>query len=150
MSEFNIDQLLDGTLDDLADLPEYKNIPPGVHRCNINFELKEIGDKKYPAVAVTLTAIETVELPAGATEAAEKGQKSNVLLFLKHEKQTVAMMGQGKFKELMKVLAESFGDKSPRELMELGQGAEILAQTSLRKPKGKDDVYFQLDGITMV
>jgi hypothetical protein len=147
----NIDQLLDGTLDDLADVPEYKDIPAGVHRCNINFELKQVGDKKFSAVQVTLTAIETVELPAGATEGAEKGLKSNVLLFLQHDNPMVAQMGQGKFKEIMKALAASYGDQSPRALMEAAQNSEVLAVTSFRQDKrDKTKQYFQLDGITVM
>ena len=147
----NIDQLLDGTLDDLADVPEYKDIPPGIHKCSINFELKQVGDKKFQAIQVTLTAIETVELPAGATEGAEKGQKSNVLLFLQHDKPTVVQLGQGQFKALMKSLAAAYGDQSPRALMEAAQNSEVLAVTSFRQDKrDKTKQYFQLDGITVM
>ena len=32
MSEFNLDSLLDGTLDALADLPEFKPFPAGTYR----------------------------------------------------------------------------------------------------------------------
>jgi len=149
----NADDLLDGVLDDLADAPEYKDIPAGTHRCNIHFETKpiEIDSKNYTGVQVTLTAIETQELPAGETEGAEKGQKSNILLFLNHPKPIVAQMGQGKFKEFMKSLAAHYGELTPRQLMEAAQGAEVLAVTSFRKDKkDKTKQYFQIDGIAVV
>lgn len=131
----NIDALLDGTLDDLADLPEFKPFPPGVHRGTIKMSVKEIGDKKHKAVEVSLTAAETVETPAGSEEVVSPGQADKVLYFLTHDNPKVAEIGQGQFKELMKSFAEHFGAKSNRELMADAEGAEVMFATALRTDK---------------
>lgn len=147
----DIDSLLDGTLDDLADLPEFKPFPPGAHRCTVSLELKEIGDKKNKAIEVALTAIETVETPAGSDEVVSPGQSDKVLYFLTHDNPKVAEIGQGQFKEMMKSFAEHFGAKSNRELMADAKGAEVLVATSLRTDKNdKTKKYLKIDSLKVV
>lgn len=57
-AEFNLDALLDGTLDDLADVPGFQTFPAGAHKVTINWRKVD----KKPAYSLTMTAIETVEL----------------------------------------------------------------------------------------
>jgi hypothetical protein len=144
----DIDNLLDGTLDDLADLPEFKPFPPGLHLCTVKMEVKEIGDKKHKAVEVSLTAKETLETPAGSDEVVSPGQADKVLYFLTHDNPKVAEIGQGQFKEMMKAFAEHFGAKSNRELMADANGAEVAVATSLRKDKNDPaKKYLKIDAI---
>lgn len=145
----NIDALLDGTLDDLADMPEFKPFPVGAHKCTMKMEVKKVGE--FQAVELGLTAIETVELPAGSTEApVNAGDNTNVLYFLTHSNPKVAELGQGKFKEIMKALAAHFGAKSNRELMADGNGAEVLAVTDVRPNKEKTKTYTDVVSITVL
>lgn len=147
----NIDSLLDGTLDDLADLPEFKPFPPGVHRGTIKLAVKEIGDKKHKAVEVALTAIETIEQPAGSEEVVSPGQSDKVLYFLTHDNPKVAEIGQGQFKELMKSFAEHFGAQSNRDLMAAAEGSEVMFATSLRTDKNdKTKKYLKLDSVKVI
>ena len=151
MSEINmdVDALLDGTLDDLADMPEFKPFPIGSHRAIISMEVKKIGD--FPAVELTLKAIETIELPAGSEEAPlNKDDSTNLAFFLKHSNPKVAEMGQGQFKEIMKVAAAKFGAKSNRELIEECKGVEALIVTGQRKNKEKTKTYTTLEAIEFV
>lgn len=135
----DVDSLLDGTLDDLADIPEFKLYPVGVHRVTIGFSIKNVADKKQPdAVEVGFKGLETVEL-ANPTEDTpiSAGQTAAILCFLKHEKPTVAEFGQGKYKEIMAAMAMKFGEgKTNRELMEEAQGAECLISIGIRYKKG--------------
>lgn len=135
MSEINmnIDALLDGTLDDLADLPEFKPFPPGTHRCTLKMEIKKID--KNTAVEVGLTALGTEELADTSDTPLSPGDNTSVLYFLTHTNPKAAEIGQGGFKNLMKSLAEHFGAKSNRELMEEGNGAEVLVVTGYRLAK---------------
>jgi hypothetical protein len=127
----DVDALLDGTLDDLADMPEFKPFPIGTHRCIINLERKKVN--KDTAIEVKLTAKETMELPSGSDDKPlADGDNTNVLYFLTHENPQVAEMGQGGFKELMKVAAEKYGAKSNRDLMAELNGSEVLVVTGKR------------------
>lgn len=144
----NIDSLLDGTLDDLADMPEFKPFPVGTHKVTLKMEVKKINDDH--AVEVGLTAIETIEQPAGATEPPlQPGDSTNVLYFLTNKNPKVAELGQGQFKELMKALAEHFGAKPNRELIADANGAEVLVVTGRRMNKDKTKSYTTIEGLTV-
>ena len=139
MSEINMDALLDGTLDDLADIPEFRPFPPGAHKVKFTWEQKEVN--KHPAIEVKLTAVETVELAKPADEenkALVGGETGSVLYMLDNE------IGQGKFKELLKSLAAHYGAKTTRELLADAQGSEVLVVTDLRSNKEKTKSYMDI------
>lgn len=137
----DIDSLLDGTLDDLADAPEFKPYPIGAHKVVIKWETKQLDDKKLQGKKNTLVmmhmkAMETVETAAGSDEVCSPGQEETISFFLVHHSSPKAMeIGQGAFKEVMKSLAGHYGSKSNRELMADSEGAEVLVTTGLRKDK---------------
>lgn len=143
MSDFNIDSILDGTLDDLADLPEFKPFPAGTHKAVLTMEQKVVN--KHPAIEVKLKALETIELPAGSeAEPVSVGQEGTVLYMLDNE------LGQGKFKKLLKQLAEHYGEgKTNREIMAESQNAEVLVVTTLRANKDKTKMYMDIDSIVV-
>lgn len=139
MSEINMDALLDGTLDDLADIPEFRPFPPGAHKVKFNWEQKEVN--KHPVIEVKLVAVETVELAKPADEenkALVGGETGSVLYMLDNE------IGQGKFKELLKSLAAHYGAKTTRELLTDAQGSEVLVVTDLRSNKEKTKSYMDI------
>lgn len=142
-TEFNLDSLLDGTLDDLADLPEFRPFPPGTHRVNIKFEQKVVN--KHPGFEMKMKAIETVELPAGSSEEPlAAGAETSVLFLLDNE------IGQGQFKKIMVSLAAHYGAKSNRELIADGQGAECLVITKQRQNKDKTQTYTDIVELQVV
>jgi len=130
----NLDSLLEGSIDDLADLPEFAVFPNGVHRVRIKWESKEVN--KHPALELKMTAIETVELAnAGEDKPLVAGTESSVLYMLDNE------FGQGKMKEIMKTLSASTGTKSIKETMEASNGMEVQVVTKVRQNKDKTQSY---------
>jgi hypothetical protein len=148
-SDFNMDSLLDGTLDDLADMPEFKPFPAGTHRVTVHFEQKVVNN--FPGFEIKLKALETVELPAGSTaEPVAKGAETSVFYFFKHTNPITAELGQGKFKEVMKSLATHFGPHTNRELLESAQGAEVIVVTDQRKGKQVGQIFTDLVALQVV
>lgn len=131
---FDMDALLDGTLDDLADMPEFKPFTPGIHKCKVTMKVKEI--EKFPVIEVGLKVIETIEVSPGV-EPMLPGAETSCAFFMKHSNPLVAEMGQGKVKILFTALASHFGQKSNRDLMADANGAEMLVVTGQRENKDK-------------
>jgi hypothetical protein len=143
-TEFNIDNILDGTLDDLADMPEFKPFPVGTHKAVLTMEQKVVNN--HPCVEVKLKALETLELPSGSEDKpVSVGQEGTVLYMLDNE------LGQGGFKKLLKQLSEHFGEgKTNREIMAEAQNAEVLVVTTLKaNKKDKTKVYMGIDSIVV-
>jgi len=138
----NFDSILDANLDDLADLPEFANFPAGVHRCTVSMLQKTINSK--PAIEVTLTGIETVELSKPEEDKPiSAGQTSSSAYFMDNE------FGQGAFKKLVAPLAGHLGVTSLREIIEQSAGTEVEAVTAFRMGKAKPGetdrpVYFEI------
>lgn len=144
---FNMDALLDGTLDDLKDMPEFKPYPRGVHRVTLSIEQKKIDG--WPAFEIKMKAIETIELADATTDQPlEKGSEASVAYFMAHEKDIVAELGQGKFKLIMASAAEKFGAKSNRDLIADCQGSEVLVVTGLRDNKDKTKKFTDIEALT--
>ena len=139
---FNLDDLLDGTLDELADVPEFKIYPPGVHRCILTgFEV----DKENGIIYMNLKGKETVELPSGSEDdPISDGQETRMRYQMTNE------YGQGDFKKIMAALAEHFGKKSNNALMEDGTGAEVLIATNIQvDKKDKSKKYLRIDTLVV-
>jgi hypothetical protein len=143
-TDFDMDSLLEGKLDDLADVPEFKNFPNGAHTAIISFKKDKVN--KHPCIKVSLKGIETQELADPTKDKPiEAGTESGVLYMLDNP------IGQGKFKELMKTFAEAFGiDKSPNQLMEEGANATVLVVTTQRPSKDKTKMYMDIVNLSVV
>lgn len=152
-----MDALLDGTLDDLADIPEFRQYPIGAHKVKIEWNLthtitgvynkkddESSGLKKF--VQLKCTAIETVEMPAGSTDAPlEPGAPMQQNFDLTNE------WAQGAFKVIMTALAQHYGAKSNRELIKDSEGAECVVTIKHRKDKkDKEKFYAQIDNLMVV
>lgn len=137
-----LDSLLDSTLDDLADLPEFKPYPNGAHQVTIAFEKKTVN--KHPAVELKMTAISTLELSEPTDAPLEKGSESSVLYMLDNE------MGQGKFKEIIKILSAHFGaGKKNAEYIEEAKGLQCTVVTKKRSNKDKTAEYTDIVTMTV-
>ena len=133
MSEFNIDSLLDGTLDDLADAPEFKPFPAGTHKVTITIAQKKIGT--HPAFELSMKAVETIELANSEDTPLAAGATTSEAFMMDNE------IGQGNFKKILKSLADHFGAKSNRGLIEEAQNLEVLVVTKVRQNKEKTQSY---------
>lgn len=139
--QVDLDSLLDSTLDDLADMPEFKPFPSGAHRATIQMEVKAVND--VPSLDIKLTAVETVELANPEDTPVKMGDSTNQLLMLKKKDGTKNEFTEGKMKELFKPLAAHFGTTTNRETIEASNGCEVLVVTKQRKDdRNKDDIKY--------
>ncbi len=134
--------LLDSSLDDLADLPEFKVFPNGAHICTIKFESKDVNG--HPSIECTLTGISTEELANPADTPIAAGDVSSVLFMMDNE------FGQGALKAVMKPLAAHFGTSKISETIEAAKGAECLVVTKQRQNKEKTQTYLSIASITVM
>lgn len=138
----NFDAILDATLDDLADLPEFVTPPAGAYNVTILEALvKKINEK--PAVEFKLRFDSTVELNDANDAPIKDGTECNVAYILDNE------FGQGNLKELLKQLADLAGEGTIREKITNLKGAQVLMITSVRKDKkDADKKYLQIKTAT--
>jgi len=141
--EQDIDALMDGTLDDMADLPEFRPFPVGTY--SAQFSILNDPKKSKLVYFVKLKVLETVEL-ADATEAPlEVGAEAQVRYDLSNE------YGQGAFKKLLKVLADHFGAKSNRELVaEAANPIDVVVVTKHNVNKKNGQVYTDIVELQIV
>lgn len=123
----DLSSLLDISLDQLADLPEFKQYSPGAHRVKTVFKAKEVN--KHPAVEIKFTLVETCELVDPASAACEPGTECSVVYLLDNE------FGQGNFKSFMAPICAHFGENNLSKAVEAAQGMELVIVTDLRKDK---------------
>lgn len=135
--------LLDGTLEDLADLKGFKNPASGAHRVVITgFEEKKING--HPAVEVGFIYKEQLELADPATDPKllmTDGEEFNISYMLDNE------TGQGFFKEFMKNLGEKLGTAKLSEIAEQAKGLELAIMTKQTYDEKKDRYYCNIKSV---
>jgi hypothetical protein len=132
----SLDSLLAGSIDDLADLPEFAKLPAGAHKVSIKWEKKEVN--KHPSLELKMKLIEHIELSNATDTPLEAGAESSVLFMLDNE------FGQGKMKEVMKVLATACGTSTISETMEASNGMEVTVITNLKPNKDKTENFMNV------
>lgn len=143
MSEtIELSSLLDIELNQLADMPEFKVLPPGAHRVVLKFESKKINDN--PAVEVKLTLLETLELANATDTPCDVGTECAVMYTLNNE------FGQGKFKELMKPLCAHHGITNLAKAVEASQSMEVVVVTKTRQNKEKTQTYLDIVSVNVI
>jgi hypothetical protein len=140
----DLDNLLDSTLDDIADLPTFEPFPPGAHRVTISFAEKKINE--HPAVEIKFKMVECLELSEPeTTKAPDPGSEYCIAYMLDNE------FGAGKFKEVLKPIAAATGTQQIRAILEAGEGMEVVIVTKLRTDKeDKDKKYMDLKKLEVV
>lgn len=145
----DIDALLDRNLDDIADLPEFKTFPAGIHKCSIAWERKDMErdvdgqKKKVPHMTLTLTHIETLELSdqADADKIPKPGDKCSSAYDLTNE------FAMGALKKAVASLAIPY-EGNLKETIKGTNGFEVAAVTKVRKDKKeKDKFYLQVEDL---
>lgn len=124
----DLDSLLDSSLDDLEDLPEFKPFVPGAHRALVSLDLKEVNGKK--AVELSMKHMETLELAEPSRDTAPNpGDIASILFMLDNE------FARAKMKKITAPLAAALGTSTIRELIEAAKDVESVVITSYRKNK---------------
>lgn len=141
----DIDTLLDATLDDLADLPEFKIFPAGAYNGTMELNVKKMGDNT--GVEFKFTNQEVVELSDPTQEAPAVGATTTIGYQLNND------IGQGALKKVLESIKEGMqlpDGTTNRELMELSKGANVQVVFSSRADKNDaTKVYQKLVSITV-
>jgi len=139
----SIDNLLDATLDDLADMPSIQMFPNGAHKVKLESKI----DTKKQSVQLTLHYIEPVEFADPTSVAPAAGDKNTIFYNLKKKDGTANEYAQGALKEVVKVLQETFGGSTTTEVLANSKDAEVVVLTKIRVGKGE---YEGRDSIDIV
>lgn len=134
----NIDDLLDSTLDSLADLPEFKIFPAGAYMGTIELAVKKMGDNQ--GVELTFKNQEVMELAEPTAEAPAVDATTSVGFILNNE------FGQGAFKKVVAALKEGLGmpeDSTSRQVMEAAKGATCVVMFATRADKNDKTKFYQ-------
>ena len=124
---FNLDSLLEGTLDDLANVPDFVQYPAGTHRVNISWEMPT---KERPTtIGLKFVLIATEELNDANDVAPPVGSLSNISFKMDNE------YGQSNYRKVIASLSSNFGPGTNREIMEKSEGAECMIVTTLKAGK---------------
>lgn len=142
ITDKDLDNLLDISLDDIADLPEFTNFPPGAYTVKIKLEKKVVNN--HPSVELEMTLVSTEELADPTETPLEPGAECSVLFMLDNE------YGAGKFKKVIKPLAEHLNTTSVKEVLEESKGLECLVVTAIRKNKDKTQSYMDIVSLQVV
>jgi hypothetical protein len=139
----SLDNILDATLDDLADMPSISLFPNGAHKVKLESKI----NKEKASVQITMHYVEPLELadPTSSTPAA--GDKNSVFFNLKKKDGTANEYAQGALKEIVKVLQGTFGGATTTEVLENAKDAEVAVVTKIRVGKGE---YEGRDNIDIV
>ena len=149
----NIDDLLDGTLDDLSDVPSFKPFPVGAHTCKISWKVTAVSG--IPSIELKLALVETVELKNPEDTPAQAGDETQVLFMLKKKDGTKNELAEGQWKEILASLKTGLNIASAtnREVMSASEGLECLVSTGVRvNKKDPQDVkyYTSIESINCI
>lgn len=140
----NLDfSILDGTLDDIDDLPGFLVFPSGAYLIELakGLEKKAIG--AHPAVEMAMTCLEVKELANATADEANKPKIGDIC--------TAAYMldnpmGQGKLKEVLKPIGDKLGLSKNSEIMGASKGVKalILMQKTTKEKDGVTKEYCKI------
>lgn len=140
----DLDALLDGTLDDLADMPSFKPFPAGTHRVTVSVAVKEIQDKA--AFEFNCTMLEPLELADPSEELPKEGDTASTAFIMGTD------FGEGGFKKLASVFVEALQiPNTKRAIVEHVQNVECVIISKVRTDKkDADKKYFSIAELQVV
>lgn len=143
MSEQNaqMSELLDETLDDLADLPSVAPFTAGAHKVQVNVYRKKDKDGKSfrpGAYLVKFTHKEVLELSQPDATPPKAGDQAMLSIFTKKKDGTANEIGQGQLKMILSPIGERLGMNSVNAILEaLGEeGVEAAIVSGTKKQEG--------------
>lgn len=128
-----MDDLLDETLDDLADLPTSAPFPSGAHLAVMTLERQK--DKPTTVIA-KFKYVSNMELVNPEATPPKAGDEAAIFIHTKKKDGAKNEFGQGQLKQLVMPISERTGVKSINELIELTKaGVEVAIVTGIKKAK---------------
>lgn len=137
--------LLDSSVEELADLEKFTPVPAGTHVMDLSWERKDING--HATVVAKFAVVETLEMANANEEVPEPGKKCDIAFMLtktdKETKETVPnTIGQGQLKEIIRELQATFGGESIAAVMENSEGSRVAVTLKVRKSKDDPDVAY--------
>lgn len=121
----DIDSLLEGTLDDLADLPESSPFPSGAYQVLMTLESKTINKK--PAVEAKMKLVSVEKMEDESATPPVPGHESTVLYILRNNDGKANEIAQGQLKKLATAIAEGLDLPAPVRVSEVIAAAKSLS-----------------------
>ena len=139
----NLDDLFAASLDDIADLPSFEVPSKGAYIGTVTTAIKEVNKK--PAIEVTYTILETVELEDSDDKAPAPGTKFSTAFILG------TPIAEGFLKQFLAPFAEHFGTTNVGELIrDLIQDVQIAFTLGHRADKeDKEKFYAVVKNVTV-
>ena len=140
---------LDSTVDDLADLPEFKPYPLGSYIFTFAGWDTLFNDKKKPT-GVELefslrSVLEMADPEEMATFNAEEGRKWKTRILVKKKDGGRNEFGEGQLKNFLNVLRERFPGESTREILDGGVGSDLAITLKQRADKNdREKIYNEI------
>lgn len=138
----NDDSFFNISLDDIADLQEFKPFPPGAYQVKVSLEKKIVN--KHPSIEVGLTSIKVLELVDPSEEEVKPGTECNVLFMLDNE------VGAGKFKKIITPLADYYETRDVQEIVRKAKNVECMVVVTQRTNSDTKKVYMDLVSIDVI
>jgi hypothetical protein len=132
--------ILDGTLDDIEDLPQFLAFPSGAYIVNLPDGLQEKMIGAHPAVDMKVKCMKVEELsnPEDAALAPKVGDQGNMAFMLDNE------TGRGFLKMVLKSIGERLNVKGNREIMAASKGITALLVVKKTHDSAKQRDYMNL------
>lgn len=128
--------LLDATLDDMKDLPQWITFPAGVYKVkpSVKMEKKKVKNEEVTVITVGATLLEVREINNKEEVAPEIGAVTSVAYNWENE------YGQGGLKNLLKPIGAATGAAKVTDLLELLNTADsVLLVMGVREGKAQDN-----------
>jgi hypothetical protein len=139
----DLDTLLDSTLDDLEDLPQFAVFPAGASKCLATLSSKDVNKK--PAIELSFKMVESIELVDPQATAPKEGDQSSSLFFLDNE------FGRGKFKAIAGYFADYVGSTRLRDIVEGVKDVEVILVSAAKVDKHDDTkIYLEVKELQVV
>lgn len=139
--------ILNGSLDDIEDLPQFMAFPSGAYVVELPDGLVEKKIGEHPAVSMKVRHVETKELSDPNTPESEQvkpGDQTDIAFMLDNE------TGRGFLKIALKAIGERVGTKNPRELMAAAKGVQALIVVKKTKDEAKQREYTNLVRMALI
>lgn len=128
--------LLDDTLDDLADLPKQSPYPAGAYLTSVKVSRME---NKPTVYVINMTLKEVIELANPSTPESEipsTGDQSTVFIHTRKKDGTANTIGQGQLKVVLAPLASAMETNNISEILEATKnGVDMITVVKIRKDK---------------
>lgn len=131
--------ILDGTLDDIEDLPQFLAFPSGAYIIHVPDGLVEKQIGTHPALDMKVICKEIKELSNAEDSALVKvGDQGNIAFMLDNE------TGRGFAKIVLKAIGEKTGTKNNREIIANSKGIDALLVCKKTRDDKKQRDYMNL------